>query len=109
MNLVGIRIFFITQVSDVTAAEAQDLEDELEAERVKSENLTSEVQRLEEVVSKVLSRAELSEAKGKEIVEQYREQACLTLFCPLHFIKPYAGTAVANHLCFVFRASQGSR
>lgn len=103
--------FFLSHTfPDVTAPEAQDLEDELEAERVKSDNLTSEVQGLQEVVSKVVSRAELSEAKEKEIAEQYREQARLPLFCSLsHFINPSAGTAIANLLCFVFRASQGSR
>lgn len=55
-------------------SKVQDLEDELESERVKSKNHVSEVQRLQEVVSEALSRAEVSEAKEKEIADHYREQ-----------------------------------
>jgi len=80
---------------DVTAT---DLENDLETERAKSENLSSEVQNLQKQISEALSRAELSEAKEKELVVYYRQQVYPYFVVTLVSLTICAGTPAENRL-----------
>ena len=67
-------------------AEVQALEDQLEAERSKSNNLADQVSRLKKEVQDTTQRARQSEAKEKDLLDRFKDQVrrrvhCLVLGC----------------------------
>lgn len=58
-------------------SEAQELTSQLDEERSKSENLTSQVSALEIEVRDSKQRAKLFEEKEKDLLERYKEQVCI--------------------------------